>query len=168
MALIIEDGSIVSGANSYTTDVEFVAYAAARGYTIGASEADRDILQIKAMDYLASLEDRYQGSRTSSTQEVSFPRYNVILNDFTLASDAIPQSLKNAQMELAYQVNSEELLISESIGSSSGSLTGFNVDGVYSETYSPDSSTAGTTVTMGKANAYLRGLLKDTTRLVRA
>ena len=168
MALTIEDGTEVTGADSYTTDAEFVAYAAARGYTIGATETDRDILQIKAMDYLASIEQQFQGSRTSSTQELSFPRYNVVLNDFTLASDAIPQSLKNAQMELAYQANSGELLISETVGSSSGTLTGFSVDGVYSETYSADDSAAGTRVSIGKANAYLRGLLKDTTRLIRA
>ena len=31
MALIIEDGSIVTDATSYNTDVELAAYAAARG-----------------------------------------------------------------------------------------------------------------------------------------
>ena len=52
MALIIEDGSIVEDANSFTTDAEFVAYADARGYTLPDTESVRDQLQIKAMDYL--------------------------------------------------------------------------------------------------------------------
>ena len=47
MALIIEDGTIVTGANSFTTDAEFVAYAALRGLVIPATEAERNPLQIQ-------------------------------------------------------------------------------------------------------------------------
>lgn len=158
MTLVIENGSQVASANSYTTDAEFVAYALARGYSIASTEALRDVLQIKAIDYLESLESKYQGTRVSSTQVLSFPRYNVMLHGFILASDTIPNELKNAQMELAYQLFTQEILISETIGSSDGDLTGFSVDGVYSETYASGGS-SGTKVTTGKANAYLTALL---------
>lgn len=169
MALIIEDGTEVANANSYTTDAEFVAYAAARGYSIGATEADRDILQLKAMDYLSSVESSFKGTRTTSTQSLSYPRYDVYLHGYLIDSDAIPQELKNAQMELAYQANTEELLISETLGSSSGTLTGFTVEGVYSETYSSTyGQQQGSTVKVGKANAYLKHLFKSTSNLVRA
>ena len=168
MALVIEDGTEVTNADSYTTDAEFVAYAALRGYTIPATEALRDVLQIKAMDYLASLEESFKGYRVTNTQSLSYPRANVSLYGYLLASDSIPKELKNAQMELAYQANTNELLISESSGSSSGgALTSFSVDGVYSETYATGTS-VGTTVSFGKADAYLGKLLNSTNRLVRA
>lgn len=161
MMLTIEDGSIVANADSYTTDAEFVAYAAARGYTIAATESDRDILQIKAGDYLLSLEDDYKGSRVDIDQTLSFPRYGVYANDFLIPSDSIPQSLKNAQMELAAQVYTTELLVN---GSSDSNLASFEVDGVYSETYFKSGSSY--TVT-AKADAYLTSLLESSNKLVR-
>jgi hypothetical protein len=168
MTLIVEDGSEVANANSYATDAEFVIYAAARGYTIPATEALRDVLQIKAMDYLASLEDLYLGYRSSSTQTLSFPRVGVSLYGYELSSVTIPASLKNAQMELSYQADSGDLLISETIGSSNGALKSFEVDGVYSEEYAESGSTMGTKVSTGRADAYLSDLLKDPSRVVRA
>lgn len=162
MALVIEDGTEVSGANSYTTDAEFVAYAAARGYVIPATEALRDPLQVKAMDYLASLEMSYRGYRVTSTQPLSYPRVGVVLNGYYLNSDTIPIELKNAQLELAYQAYTEELLVNQT----TSNLTGFEVDGVYSETYSLGGSR--TSVSTGKANAYLCNLLVSGNRAVRA
>ncbi|MCP4493127.1 MAG: hypothetical protein GY820_38385 [Gammaproteobacteria bacterium] len=161
MALIIEDGTEVTGANSYTTDAELVAYAAARGYTIPATEAERDILQIKSMDYLASLESSYKGVRVTDSQALSFPRTGVDLNGYLLASDEIPQDLKNAQMELAFQVSTDEVLINETIGN----LASFNVQGVYSETYG--SGGASSYSKTSKANAYLNNLLKVTNQVIR-
>lgn len=161
MSLTIEDGTEVSSADSYTTDVEFVAYAAARGYTIPSTEELRDVIQIKAVDYLASLENVYKGVRVTSTQSLSYPRDGVVLNGYTLASDTIPQDLKNAQMELAFQVYTNELLINETVNN----LASFNVQGVYSESYGSGGSSQ--KIRTGKANAYLKNLLKKTNSLIR-
>lgn len=114
MALIIEDGSIVTGANSFTTDAELVQYAADRSFTLPATEAERDALQILAMDYIFSVEDEMQGLRVSELQELPYPRNNVCLNCFLVAGDSIPETLKKAQMELAVQANTSELLINKS------------------------------------------------------
>ena len=101
MALVIETGLIVTGANSFTTDAELLAYALDRGITLPSLEADRDILQIKAVDYLTSKEDRFKGCRVSELQTLLYPRHSVYANGFLVASNVIPQNLKNAQMESA-------------------------------------------------------------------
>ena len=112
--LIIEDGSIVVGANSFTTDAEFISYASARGATIPATEAERDVLQILAMDYFFSVETCLKGFRVSELQELPYPRNNVCANGFLVAGDKIPQGIKNAMLELAMQVNGSDLLVNAS------------------------------------------------------
>ena len=97
MALIIEDGSNVTNANSFNTDAELVAYAASRGLTLPATEAERDILQILAMDFVTDNEDDMQGYRVTSDQALSFPRTGVVVNGFLNESDKIPVTLKKAQ-----------------------------------------------------------------------
>src|SRR5690606_40416418 len=55
--LIVEDGTIVAGANSFVTEAEIVAYALARGTNLPhTTDEELDavaVLGIKAMDYLA-------------------------------------------------------------------------------------------------------------------
>lgn len=162
MALTIEDGSIVSGADSFTTDVEFQAWATARGYTLPATEAERDVLQIKAMDYLFSIEPRMKGTRASDTQELPYPRYGVDENGFVLASNVIPEGLKKAQMALAYYVNTQDLLPNEAVSN----LASFDVKGVYSESYG--SGGASITVIPREALGYLKQLLKPRGKSIRA
>ena len=153
MALIIEDGSIVAGANSFTTDAEFQAYATARNITLPATEPERDALQILAVDYLFSVEDKMKGCRVSIEQELPYPRKGVCYNGFAVPSNSIPQALKNAQMELAIQVNTSDILVSEQ----TQNLASFDVKDVYSESYHGGGSW--TEVRTDKANAYLNPLL---------
>ena len=101
MALIIEDGSIVSNANSYVTDTEYVAYAKARGKTIGASASVREIELTKAIDYLEYYRDEYKGLKVTRDQPLQWPRYSVWVDSFQLNSNEIPKELKYSQMEAA-------------------------------------------------------------------
>lgn len=99
MTIIVEDGSIVAGANSYVTRQEVQDYADLRGidYPCGA-ELDQNI--ILANDYLQSR--CYQGEQVDpSTQPLLWPRKYVYIYNQEVASDSIPQQLKNAQIELA-------------------------------------------------------------------
>lgn len=99
MTLIVEDGSIVAGANSYVTRQEVQDYADLRGidYPCG-TELDQNI--ILANDYLQSR--CYQGEQVDpSTQPLLWPRKYVYIYNQEVASDSIPQQLKNAQIELA-------------------------------------------------------------------
>lgn len=115
MALIIEDGTVITSANSFATDAEFVAYAALRNITIPSTEAERDVLQLKAVDFIIANEYKLQGSRVNSDQELPFPRYGVSLHGFYLASDKIPSTLKKAQFEAAILSQTIDLLPSSQL-----------------------------------------------------
>lgn len=100
--------ALVVGTDTYVTNAELTAYATARGVTISGT---LDVLLVKAMDYLATLEDRWQGTRTSETQPLAWPRTGVYVYGTLLADDAIPQSLKDAQCRLALDVDAGTALM---------------------------------------------------------
>ncbi len=102
--IVIEDGSIVVGANSYISVASAVSYLESRG--LDASGID-DAKLILAYDYVNSFENEYQGSRVSAEQTGSFPRYDLCINGFPFASDSIPQQLKDAQAYAAYYVSQD-------------------------------------------------------------
>ena len=113
MALIVEDGSIVAGANTYVSDADYTTYAAQRGKTVGATEAEREKELILAMDYIESHRAQFQGTKVSSTQPLQWPRSGVYIDGHLVDSDTIPQELKNAQIEAAILTRSMDLLVSE-------------------------------------------------------
>lgn len=100
MAIIVEDGSGVANANSYNSEAELTAFATDRGITL---TADEDVLLIKAMDYIESL--NYIGYRTSTTQALSFPRTCIVIDGVCIDSDEIPPQLKKAQLHLAVAID---------------------------------------------------------------
>ena len=110
MALIIEDGTGKSDAESYVSATDFKAYAAKRGITVPADDAACEVLLIKAMDYLAGYEDRWRGRRVTAAQALAWPRKGVVLNGFPWASDAIPAQLKAGQCELAVAAQTVNLM----------------------------------------------------------
>jgi hypothetical protein len=147
--LIIEDGTVIANANSFATDDEFKTYANLRNFDVPATQPDREALLILAMDYIFSKEQGLQGSRVSLEQELPFPRYGVCANNFRVASDSIPKGIKKAQMELALQASTSNLLVT----GETTNLASFNVDGVYSESYFSGGSW--TQVRTDRADAYL-------------
>ena len=160
MALVIEDGTQVSGADSYATDAEFVAYAAARSLTIPATEVLRDPLMIKAMDYLANMEGEMQGLRVSSTQALSYPRTGVSLFGFIVESDTIPIELKNAQMEAAFAAYTQDLLTNGIVSNVASEA----VD-VISTSYFKGGNKS--RVKLDRVMAQLKPLLKNSSKLLR-
>tara|TARA_R110000765_G_scaffold71427_2_gene138573 strand:+ start:183 stop:668 length:486 start_codon:yes stop_codon:yes gene_type:complete len=160
MALIIEDGSQVANANSYVTDAEYTTYATLKGLTVGANAAKREVELLRAMDYLQGFEASMQGTRASSTQGVSFPRYNVVLYSYLLASDFIPKELKNSQFEAAAYAHTGTLTPNEAIKNVSkerlGDLEVNYFKGGQSEK-----------VIVKRALVYLEPLLKSFDKLVR-
>ena len=99
---------LTPGLDTYATEAELTAYALARGITITGSPS---VLLLLAMDYLATLEDRWQGERTSAAQPLAWPRTGVYLYGTLLADDAIPQSLKDAQCRLAMDSDAGSVLL---------------------------------------------------------
>lgn len=107
MAVIVEDGSIVASANSYVTRAELIAFAAARGVTV-ADEDATDAHIVSATDYLETFSAQYKGDPVSRTQELSFPRSNVVIDGFEWNDSEIPRQLKLAQMQVALEIRAGE------------------------------------------------------------
>lgn len=106
MALILEDGSQVTGANSYVTDAEYTTYAALRGLTVGVDEPTREIELIKAMDFIESHRRTFKGIKVSKDQPLQWPRAAVWVDSFPVNATEIPDELKSAQIEAGIAVSS--------------------------------------------------------------
>lgn len=103
MALIIEDGSIVAGANSYASLSVVDAYHAARGKTEWAGDdVAKEAAILRAMDWLEALP--FLGAPTkgagmvgiSGYQDLQWPRAG-----FAWGTDVIPGGLVRALCEAA-------------------------------------------------------------------
>lgn len=106
MALVVEDGTIVTGANSYVSDADYTTYANERGKTVGSSAAVREQELILAMDYLESFRSEFKGNKVTRDQPLQFPRYDVWIDTYQVDSNSIPIELKKAQMELGVLIQS--------------------------------------------------------------
>lgn len=116
MALIIENGTIVSGANSYVDVNTIKDYAALRGITF-VDDASVEIFAIQSMDYLETLS--YKGAQVDpDTQELQWPRKGAIVNGRELPETTIPKQLKNAQCQLCIYRFQGIPLFQEGVGGS--------------------------------------------------
>lgn len=149
MAIIIEDGSIVAGANSYVTIDETRTYAAARGTTLSAVDAEVEELIVRSMDYIES--QSFKGIKLTQDQPLQWPRADVIIDGYLLATDDIPEELIKGQNETILSINNGEdpladvPRVQESVEVGSISVT-----------YSPGSST---TTRVRKISSALQKLL---------
>lgn len=105
--LTIEDGSIVTDADSFATLAELVSYSANYGVTI--PDDDVTIEQLLRRAYLQMGSMDWKGYIMSATQTGPWPRYGVVRNDFQLESDVIPQQIKLGQMALAAEIYADDL-----------------------------------------------------------
>lgn len=114
MALIVEDGSIVIGANTYVSSDYFQEYCEARAIESITfdDEALVESLLIKAMDFLESLRSRYGGYRVSHDQPLQFPREGLYIEgDYRpFPSDAIPSELKKGQCQAAVELVDNDMM----------------------------------------------------------
>lgn len=105
ITLTIEDGTIVTGANSYADllDAVVVNYFEAHLYATawtGATDEQKKAALVMATRYLDTLVV-WNGQRVEATQPRAWPRQNVYLDGDYLAEDAIPQDIIEASLEVA-------------------------------------------------------------------
>lgn len=100
MAIIVEDGSIVTGANSYVSVADLTTFATARGVTL---VDDEEMLLIKAMDYIEQL--AYKGVKRTRDQGLQWPRVDVYIDGYYFDSDEIPQQLKDGLCHAAIAID---------------------------------------------------------------
>ncbi|MFK3794726.1 DnaT-like ssDNA-binding protein [Pseudomonas sp. NPDC088444] len=123
MALVIEDGSIVPGAESYATAAELVTYAANFGRTIPDDILTQEALLRRAALQMESLP--WKGQATYSTQSLAWPRGGVCRQRWEIPANVIPPQIKAGQMALATEIYADDLvdpatkqgaIVSETVG----------------------------------------------------
>lgn len=116
MALIVEDGTGKSDAESYATVAEADVYHAARGnagWAALATDAKEKKLRL-ATDFMGQAYGQsWAGYRTTTTQALDWPRYEVPMRDVWgcayLPSDQVPAVVRNACITLAFKAASGDL-----------------------------------------------------------
>lgn len=134
MAIAIEDGTIVAGANSYITTAELDSYLNDRGYSI---EEGQEAFLIRAFDMIAGLNLNFDAS-----------------SPYT-----VTQNLKNGQAEIAYRIS---LGVNPSGTPKSGSVKREKVDSLEIEYFSskaPSISSDDFIKQMPQAYSLLKGFL---------
>lgn len=164
MALVIEDGSVVPGADSYATAADLVAYAAAYGKTIPAAAGDQEVLLRRAYLEMSSL--AWKGDAASINQSGAWPRYNVCLNGFDLPGNTIPAKVKSGQMALAAEIHADD---EEAPDQKTGAVTQERVEGAVTVQYAAASASVTKAAAKRQSYAQFAGLLESSNqvRLVR-
>lgn len=98
MAIIVEDGSGVTNANSYVSVAESQAYFTTKGITVTITEE----ALINATQYVDLVFGRrFKGKMLSGTQSLQWPRTTFTYDFGTVASGTIPKELKITVNEAA-------------------------------------------------------------------
>lgn len=108
MALTVEDGTGIAGADSFVELAEIASFASARGYTWpnSASESVQEQAARRAADYLRN-ERRfaYKGTRKTALQTLPYPRTGVVeRGGLSISDSVIPWRLKEAQCRLTIRI----------------------------------------------------------------
>jgi hypothetical protein len=111
MAIVVEDGTGISAANSYVTVEEVDDYCSQRGLSEweNASDDDKEAALMRGMDYIESF--RFRGDKVNFENPLEWPRlgwYNEVSYGTTAyilgAYDAhIPLGVKRATCRAAYE-----------------------------------------------------------------
>ncbi len=113
MSLIVEDGSIFPGAESYISVSEANLYHDNLGNTAwaAANVPQKEQALRKATNYMTALySSKWRGSRVSAGQVLDWPRDHAYVHDFLVPSTAIPSPIKTACADLAVRTFTEVLL----------------------------------------------------------
>lgn len=114
MALILEDGTGLSNAESFASVAEATAYFAGRGKADAWDAVDdKEAALRNASDYIQfTYAGRWAGKRLTSAQALDWPRSGVYDEDSRayVSESIVPRRVKNACIELALKSASGELV----------------------------------------------------------
>jgi hypothetical protein len=104
MAIITTVGATT--ANSYITVAEYETFWTERNVTISHSTAAKESELVKAADYLNRTYN-YIGERQYRYQGMEWPRLTgtMLVKDWPIDPDTVPQDIKDAQAEMAYLIH---------------------------------------------------------------
>jgi len=112
VALIVEDGTGKSDAESYLSVADATTYAGKYGLTFSGTSTQQEEALRLATQYLdARFNTLWLGERSNEKQALDWPRRALLDADgFLISSTAMPQALKDATAELAIKARSETLM----------------------------------------------------------
>jgi len=106
MALVVEDGTGLSNAESYISvadaDIYIAAYKGADATWDDATDAAKEIAARQATQYIDGLYN-WIGEPETSTQALDWPR-NYVYDELGYAVDGIPTNLEQATAEVMFLV----------------------------------------------------------------
>ena len=103
MPLIVEDGTMPAGANSFASLADADAYHAARlteAWADSLAGDKKEAALIRATDWL-NRKVRWEGCKTTRKQRMAWPRTGVATQDGPVPSDEVPAEVVEACCELA-------------------------------------------------------------------
>lgn len=105
MAIVTTVGGTTT--NSYITVAEYEAFWTERNVNITHSTAEKEAELVKAADYINRTYD-FVGERQYRYQGMEWPRLTgiMLVKDWPIDPDTVPQDIKDAQAELAYLIHS--------------------------------------------------------------
>jgi len=155
MALVVETGNIVPGADSYLSLSDARALAAKYGYVLPADDTEAEAALRNGAMYVGLQEPAMCGRRVSAAQSLSFPRTGISLYGFPVANSVIPDQVKLAQLIAGVEYGSG----ADVRASSDGRVTTMErVEGAVTVQYANNGNT-GATITITAAMDALRPLL---------
>jgi len=160
MALVVEDGSNVPGADSWVLRSEFIAYAAALGVTVPDTDAS-DVPLRKACKFIGQHEGRLLGGRVTRDQSTAYPRVNLTINGWGWQSDEIPVTVKECQMEYALDIR-DGFDPWNPAANPSLIKKRERVEGAVDVEYAVSDATGQSAIRASRADALLASLLEDT------
>lgn len=96
--IIVEDGTIVDGANSYGSRADLITYAADRGTTV-TNDTTADVALIIGMDWLET--QSFPGIKSTADQDTQWPRSNAVIDGYAVDDDVVPLLVVETQFEAA-------------------------------------------------------------------
>lgn len=161
MALIVEDGTgSNTAANSYQSVLQLREWAQLRGVDITAlTDAECEVLLIKAMDYIEGKRSRFQGTKSNTDQPLQWPRQDVWMGSLPVGSDSIPRELRYAQLALAIEARDNDLQPNR-LPSDKGAVIREKVEGAVEVAYDKQNR-AGLVPVFAKADSLLKPLYKN-------
>ena len=135
--LIVEDGSIIIGADSFLSLVDARELALKYGIDLPLDDIEAQVTLRNGYMLLLQEEKNLQGKRVSEDQTGIFPRGDVLKNCFELAENIIPQEVKLAQLYATDAISKGASINNIDDGQR---LKSYSIDGVISETYQDGSS----------------------------
>lgn len=111
VTLVVEDGSIVDGANTFVDVAGAREFAECRG--LGLAADDGVLIQhlVRSMDYIESRRCDLQGCKADVNQALQFPRKGLVYEGKTIADPDtgdpwfMPKELVGIQTQLAIEIN---------------------------------------------------------------